>query len=565
MVALIIGAQEITLTTAKDSRLTTWYANGIDGSNEDGAMATVVLEQSIPDRWRNFHLLEYQCVDLNRQAVILSRTSRPSNKTKTMEHVVNITHKPNIIVVGDIFLDHTFYGSVSRIANEAPIPVYKHDREVWSLGGAGNVLANLAQMGCNQLFAFGRAGASTDHNTTQITSLLTKYNITNKLIYDDDVSTIVKNRYYCGKTMMFRHDQETVSWLSSAQEDTILEQISTLILNRETPINCIVFSDYNRGFLTRRLCQSIVNLAQTRGIFTCVDPKEDATKYKGCVLMKPNRAETLKLFGVQVEGIDTKHAHEVIHTIVGCTDSVITLSENGATLCSGSGSVIHCANQPMEVIDVTGAGDIVCATLAYLYPMQQNKQEILKVANILAMISVTHLSSYVLRLPDFIKCGALMNKEKRIEPAKMHTILDALHEEKQISVFTNGCFDIIHVGHLDLLKRCREMGNIVIVGLNSDASIARLKGPERPINTLEKRIAFLKALTYVDYIVVFEEDTPAELLAQLRPSILVKGGDYTVEQLVGREYAGEVCIVPFISGYSSTSVIRAAQANRHPM
>jgi D-beta-D-heptose 7-phosphate kinase/D-beta-D-heptose 1-phosphate adenosyltransferase len=474
-----------------------------------------------------------------------------------MEHVIHITHKPNIIVVGDIFLDHTFYGSVSRIANEAPVPVYKHDREVWSLGGAGNVLANLAQMGCNQLVAFGRTGSSSDSNTSQITDLLTKYKITNKLLYDESVSTIVKNRYYCGKTMMFRHDQVTVSWITPSQETKILEQFSAIIQNPETPIHCIVFSDYNRGFLTKRLCQEIIQLAKTRGIFTCVDPKEDATKYRGCSLIKPNRVETLKLFGIQVEGIDTKHAHDVIHTIVGCTDSVITLSENGATLCSGSGSIIHCANQPMEVIDVTGAGDIVCATFAYLYPIYSNKREILKVANILAMISVSHLSSYVLRLPDFIKCGALLNKEKRITEPKLRTILEVLHAEKQISVFTNGCFDIIHVGHLDLLKRCKEMGNVVIVGLNSDASISRLKGPERPINNLEKRIAFLSALTYVDYIVVFEEDTPAELLAQLRPSILVKGGDYKPEQLLGREYAGEVRIVPFIDGYSSTSVIRA--------
>ncbi len=480
-----------------------------------------------------------------------------------MEHILHIAHKPNIIVVGDIFLDHTFYGSVSRIANEAPIPVYKHDREVWSLGGAGNVLANLAQMGCNQLFAFGRIGSSSDHNTAQITSLLSKYNIYNKLLYDETMSTIVKNRYYCGKTMMFRHDQETVSWITSAQEDIVLEQISSILINPETPVSCIVFSDYNRGFLTKRLCQELIQLAKTHGVFTCVDPKEDATKYRGCSLIKPNRAETSKLFGVQVEGKDTKHAHEVIHTIVGCTDSVITLSENGATLFqSGTDTPLHCANQPMEVIDVTGAGDIVCATLAYLYPIYSNKQEILKIANILAMISVSHLSSYVLRSPDFIKCSTLMNKEKRIECSRLRKIIDVLHEDKQMSVFTNGCFDIIHVGHLDLLKRCREMGHIVIVGLNSDASISRLKGSERPINNLEKRIAFLSALTYVDYIVVFEEDTPAELLAHLRPSILVKGGDYTPEQLVGREHAGEVRIVPFVNGYSSTSVIRAAQANR---
>lgn len=475
-----------------------------------------------------------------------------------MEYTLNLPRKPHIIVLGDIFLDHTFHThNVARLANEAPIPVYKHTKELWSLGGAGNVIANLASMGCASLYAIGRVGSSTDYYTSQIVSLLEKYDVKNQLLYDASVPTIVKNRYYCGKTLLFRHDQEEVSKLSGKQEDVVIDRILSIVRNPETPIDCIVFSDYNKGFLTYRLCEAVIGIARDHNIFTCVDPKNDPSKYVGCSLIKPNRTETYKLFGIQVDGINTKQAHAHIHEKLGCEVSVITLSEHGATLFSKeSTDVLHCANQPMEVIDVTGAGDVVCATLAYLYPIYANKYEILKLANALAMISVGHLGSYILHPLDFVKCRSVLHTNKCIDISNLRRIIDILREEKHTSVFTNGCFDIIHVGHLDLLKRCKEMGDIVIVGLNSDASIARLKGPERPIMNVERRAAFLSALTYVDYVVVFEEDTPAEVLSQLRPSILVKGGDYKLEQIIGREFVEKVCIVPFVDGYSSSSVIR---------
>ena len=473
-----------------------------------------------------------------------------------MEFTLNFDSKPRILVLGDIFLDHTFYGIVTRIANEAPVPVYKQTRDVWTLGGAGNVLANLASMGCAELYAFGRIGADEPYKS-QIESLLSQYNINNQLLVDASVPNVVKNRYYCGKTLLFRHDYESQALLREEQEDVVIRRIQELC-NGRAKIDCIVFSDYNKGFLTNRLCDAIISIARSKGIFTVVDPKEQYTKYMGCSLIKPNRSETHKLFGVQVEGIDTKLAHQCIHEKVGCEASVITLSENGATLCNQSGEIIHCANQPMEVIDVTGAGDIVCATLAYLYPIYENKQHIIEIANVFAMISVGHLSTYVLQPYDFVKSRGIVSKSiqrnKCIDPSSLRRIIDVMHANT--TVFTNGCFDIIHVGHLDLLKRCRDMGDIVIVGLNSDASISRLKGPERPIMNLEKRVAFLSALEYVDYIVVFGEDTPAEVLAQLRPAILVKGADYKPEELPGREYVKEVRIVPLMEGYSSTSVIR---------
>lgn len=474
-----------------------------------------------------------------------------------MEYTLNIARKPNIIVLGDIFLDHTYHAnSVARLANEAPIPVYKHTKEIWSLGGAGNVIANLASMGCASLYALGRVGAPTEYHTARISSLLEKYKVNNQLLYDASFPTIVKNRYYCGKTLLFRHDQETTSLLSDTQEDIVIDRIASILSNPETPIDCIVFSDYSKGFLTTRLCQTIIGLARTRKIFTCVDPKDDPTKYIGCSLIKPNRTETYKLFGIQIDGSNTKHAHDCIHEKLGCESSVITLSEHGATLFShDSSEILHCTNQPMDVIDVTGAGDIVCATLAYLYTIHAIKHEVLKLANILAMISVGHLGSYILEPHDFVKCRSMLHTNKCINANNLRRIIEILHSENRTSVFTNGCFDIIHVGHLDLLRRCKEMGDIVIVGLNSDASISRLKGPERPIMNLEKRAAFLSALEFVDYVVVFDEDTPIELLSMLKPSLLVKGGDYKPEEIKGREFVNEVRIVPFIAGYSSTSVI----------
>lgn len=477
-----------------------------------------------------------------------------------MEYTLNLPRTPNIIVVGDIFLDHTFHtNTVARLANEAPIPVYKHSREVWSLGGAGNVIANLASMGCANLYAFGRVGAAADAHTAHIAALLDTYKVHNKLLYDPALPTIVKNRYYCGKMLLFRHDHEDVAPLTVTQEDAILASLADILAAGDTPIDCIVLSDYNKGVLTPRLCRELIALARAYNVMTCVDPKEDPAKYAGCTLIKPNKVETQKLFGIQVNGSNTRQAHEAIHAKLGCAASVITLSEHGATYFdSGCDDVIHCANRPMEVIDVTGAGDVVCATLAYLYPLHvANKQEILRLANAFAMISVGHLGSYILQPQDFIACRAVLHTNKRIDVRGLRTIL-AVAPGK--SVFTNGCFDIMHVGHLDLLKRCKEMGDIVIVGLNSDASVRRLKGPERPIMSVEKRVAFLSALESVDYVVVFEEDTPADILAQLRPSILVKGGDYKAEQIVGREYVDEVRIVPFVDGYSSSSVIRTVLA-----
>jgi D-beta-D-heptose 7-phosphate kinase / D-beta-D-heptose 1-phosphate adenosyltransferase len=469
-----------------------------------------------------------------------------------MDLTLSIPYKPTILVIGDVMLDHTFHGNVTKLANEAPIPVYKQSRELWSLGGAGNVAANLARMGCNELYLFGRVNCDMSELTSM---LLTKCNIQNELYIDPIHPTIIKHRYYSGKTLLFRHDNETIAPLPDTVCMSILERIRYLCVTKH--IDSIILSDYSKGFLTPTLCQGIVELAKRHGIFTCVDPKDDYSKYKGCSLLKPNRVETARLFGITVDGTNTKDAHIHIHNVVGCDVSVITLSEDGASIYDGT-TVYHCANQPMEVIDVTGAGDSMCATFGYLYPLLRNPEQILQIANKFAMISVGHIGSYVLTIRDFIH--ARTHTSKLVDVHRLQSIVSSAHDAGCTSIFTNGCFDILHVGHIDLLKRCKAMGDIVIIGLNSDTSIQRLKGPDRPIMNIEKRIAFLSALEYVDFICVFEEDTPAALLERIRPSILVKGGDYTIDKIIGREFVNSVCIVPFVDGFSTTSVIQTITA-----
>lgn len=461
-----------------------------------------------------------------------------------MDLCLSIGRKPSIIVVGDIMLDKSHFGAVGKIANEAPIPVFKCTAAVKeSLGGCGNVASNLAAMGCNKLFLFSRVGP----NASAIEQLCKTKDINCFLISCEESKTTIKNRYYVGKTLLFRHDEEECNHLTDEQADCITEGVSNIIKSG-THIDCIVLSDYNKGVLTPYLCQKLIALANQHDVATVIDPKVSAEKYFGCTVIKPNLTECAALF--KCNGLSGAEAHATIRELCGCKTSVITMSEHGISY-GDTEHYIHRRNTQMEVIDVTGAGDIVCSVLAYLYRLAP-PEKILEVANFFAMRSIGHLGSYTLERCDFLACRASMNNNKVVDAS-------AIHFAGSI-VFTNGCFDICHRGHIELLKRCRDFGNCVVVGLNSDASVRCLKGESRPIQNQETRAAFLSSLPYVDYICIFEEDTPEELIKQIRPAVLVKGGDYTVEQIVGREFAGRIEIVPFLDGNSTTRIVDAIRS-----
>jgi D-beta-D-heptose 7-phosphate kinase/D-beta-D-heptose 1-phosphate adenosyltransferase len=300
--------------------------------------------------------------------------------------------------------------------------------------------------------------------------------------------------------------------------------------------------------LTKYLCQHIIKVCQQYNIPTIVDPKYDYTKYIGCTVIKPNISETKRLFDIDLNVIPLDIGHSNIHKILNCYISIITLSGDGISAFKEN-KQYRVKEDTKDVIDVTGAGDIVCAVLGTYYPYIEETQQLITIANHLASISVAHMGVYTINETD------LINTYKFIHNSKLITAYMLSKMNIKNVVFTNGCFDIIHSGHIELFKFCKTLGDIVIVGINSDNSIKRLKGSSRPINTLFERIKILNAIDYVDFIIPFDSDTPLELIKEIKPNYLVKGGDYTIDKVIGREYSKEVIIFDYIKGLSTTNII----------
>jgi D-beta-D-heptose 7-phosphate kinase/D-beta-D-heptose 1-phosphate adenosyltransferase len=456
-----------------------------------------------------------------------------------------------IIVLGDIMLDYTNSGSINKLANEAPIPVFLKESEKVSLGGCGNVLQNLKALSCETLYLFSMCGDDAD--SVVLINLLDQLNIHHEAVKVNSKKTTSKHRFFSNNKLIFRYDIEDIYTLPKSLETSILEKLK-YILETET-IDCILFSDYNKGFLTNSLCESVISLANSKNVFTCVDPKNDYRKYKNCSLIKPNRNEVEKLFGITFSLDHLETVHSQIKELVCCKNTVITLGEQGISGCFENKEYFYWKYDSKDVIDVTGAGDVVNSILAYYFNQLEQKQRCLQLASYLATVSVSHMGAYTLQFTDILQGYKYLSNSKVIQ--KEHLV-----KLKKPLLFTNGCFDILHEGHISLFEYCRSIAKNeyeIVLGLNSDASIKRLKGSARPINTLFTRIAILNAIQHIDWIVVFEEDTPEALLHDLHPHILVKGGDYAVESIVGKEYCKEVKIVPFTYKISTSTIVKNIQ------
>jgi D-beta-D-heptose 7-phosphate kinase/D-beta-D-heptose 1-phosphate adenosyltransferase len=456
--------------------------------------------------------------------------------------------RKNIIVFGDIMLDFTAIGKVNKLANEAPIPVLLKENETITLGGCGNVLQNLSSLGTDKLFLFSMCGDDAD--SEKLEKCLKEIQVDYFLKKVKDKKTTSKHRFFSDNKLLFRYDNEEYYTLSTDEEKDILNQLNTILDAHE--IDCILFSDYNKGFLTKSLCQSVIELANKKNIFTCVDPKKEYGKYKNCSLIKPNRNEVEQMFGI-VFSIDTlPTVHKKIKELVNCKNTVITLGHEGISGCFDNNEYFYWKYDSKEVIDVTGAGDIVNSVLSYYYPSSKDKKVCLQLASVLATQSVQHLGTYKLQPYDILLAHRVLKENKIINSNELMNL-------KKPIIFTNGCFDILHEGHISLFKYCKDMAGSthqVVLGLNSDNSISRLKGPTRPIFNLASRLSILNAIEYIDWIVVFEEDTPELLIKELCPDILVKGGDYSIENVVGREYCREIKLFSFLYNNSTTNVIK---------
>jgi D-beta-D-heptose 7-phosphate kinase/D-beta-D-heptose 1-phosphate adenosyltransferase len=461
-----------------------------------------------------------------------------------------------VAILGDVVLDRYFTGSTSRVSREAPIPVVVCGEETDNLGGAGNVAANLRGLGC-RAFVTGTVGR--DAAASRIRHHLEERGIEARL-FERDSPTLTKTRLICGGQQVARFDHEKIGPPDERSAEEAVRWLKALI--DEGRVQAAVLSDYGLGFCAPRLCAAAAETARGR-VPLFVDPRgSDWSKYRGAAVVTPNLAELSAAWGRPVPNDDdaVARAGESVRRNAGLEWLLVTRSARGMTLVGKDGAA-HLPARPVEVFDVSGAGDTVIACLAAGIAVGFPIREAMSFSNEAAQIVVAKSGTYPIAASDLIP-RAEPHAERAVTREEAVRICRRWKEEGRV-VFTNGCFDILHAGHIDSLERARSLGDRLIVGLNSDRSVEALKGKGRPVNNERNRARLLAALRAVDLVVVFGEDTPAALLSELRPHVLAKGGDYRAENLPGREFAEEVVILPLAKGLSTTEILcRAAERRR---
>ena len=453
----------------------------------------------------------------------------------------------SILVVGDLMIDHYVMGKCNRISPEAPVQVVEVNSEKYILGGAGNVVNNLLSLGANVSIA---SVIGKDENGVWLEEKLKNKNI-NLILAKENRPTTKKSRIIASHQQIVRVDKEEKKDISNQSIENILSQIQTQIQK----FDVIILSDYAKGVLTKELSQKIIKLAKSHNIPVFVDPKKDYEKYEGATLITPNKKEASEATNISIENEESLlKAGKLLREKYKLNKVLITLSEEGMAIFEDELSKIPTVAK--EVYDVTGAGDTVIATLSYFYAKTKDIKISAHYANIAAGIVVGKLGSATTTLEE------IEEYENKIEYVSSHKLktFDEIEEIAQTTdkkiVFTNGCFDILHIGHVSYLQKAKKLGDILIVGVNSDESVKRLKGESRPINSEFDRAYLLASLECVDYVVIFKEDTPYKLIKRVTPDILVKGKDYEGKEVVGSDIAKSVQLIDFINGKSTTNIIK---------
>ena len=479
--------------------------------------------------------------------------------TKTVnEFLTNSLPNLKIAVIGDVMVDRYVFGDVSRISPEAPVPVNRVSSVKEVLGGAGNVASNLANLDCHVYL--GAVAGVDDHGRVLDKLLIADGIDTSGLIYDNNRSTITKMRILGDRQQMMRLDFETITPITTDEEERLISWLDGLC---QQGLQGIVISDYGKGVCTPTLLQEVFRLAHTYNVQTIVDPKgADWSKYDGATCITPNVKELGESLGRLIPNEDAsviEAAKEVlgklnIQYIIG------TRSAKGITVVAKDGRTWHNPATQQDVFDVSGAGDTVVAMMISCLASGLSMRLALHIANGAAGIVVSKVGTYPIHRQELIDLWQSVRQLTASSPLytkeEMKALIDKWQSMDETVVFTNGCFDILHRGHITYLQEAAQLGRHLIIGLNSDASVRRLKGETRPIVSEDDRAALLSALQCVDGVVLFEEDTPAELLSYLRPNILVKGGDYKKEEIIGRESVDEVAVLSFKEGYSTSDIVK---------
>lgn len=465
--------------------------------------------------------------------------------------------RPNILVVGDLMIDHYLWGKAERISPEAPVQVVDVANETTVLGGAGNVVNNLIALGASVSVA---SVIGDDANGIELTLMLKSIGVNREgMVTQPKRKTSKKSRVVASNQQILRYDNESKELITAESEQKILETIEKNLFLYDV----IIISDYGKGVITHTLSQGIISLARPKDKKVLVDPKGyDYNKYHGAHLLTPNKKEAIEATGIEIKDVESLNSALLnLKNTYELDRSMITLSEDGMAIYDEALKRFPTVAQ--EVYDVTGAGDTVIASMAFALSSGHSIDESARFANLAAGVVVGKIGSATVTLDEIEEYEATLHQSSSNAHIKTFEeiayIVNRCRQHNKRIVFTNGCFDILHVGHVKYLEVAKNFGDILVVGLNSDASVRELKGPSRPVNTEDNRAYILAALESVDYVVKFSDDTPYELIRMLRPDVLVKGGDYEGKKVVGTEFSKELKLVQFIDEISTTKTIEKIQ------
>ncbi len=485
---------------------------------------------------------------------------------KTLLDLLGTFHSARVLILGDLMLDRFVYGSVERISPEAPIPVMTVERTVDMLGGAANVARNVATLGA-QAMLIGVVGedAIADHMRTQFALIPT---VQAELILDSHRPTTIKTRHVADRQQILRTDMESKAPLDEAVAIALLARYRELLARADI----VIFSDYAKGVLSERVSAEAIDAARKAGRMVLVDPKAKSfQKYRGASVLTPNRHELEVACGhVCAEDKEIEAGARVAMDQARCDAVVVTRGKEGMSIVRRDGATEHIRTVAKEVFDVSGAGDTAVATLGLGLANRAGISDAVRLANAAAGVVVGKYGTASVTTGEII---ARLGLTEEGQVSSKHFSLDSVQQlvehwrEQGLRIaFTNGCFDLLHPGHVSLLNQARHAADRLVVGLNSDLSVRRLKGPERPVQGEVARATVLASLKVVDAVVIFGEDTPLKLIDALAPDVLVKGADYTVENVVGaelvRQRGGSVLLAELVPSQSTSSTIARMTAHR---
>ena len=466
----------------------------------------------------------------------------------------NQTYTPKILVVGDLILDQYLWGSSDRISPEAPVPIVNIVDDDIVLGGAGNVINNLNSLGAkvDVISVIGVCEIS-----QKLQELLKEINVdTQFLTIQKDRISSKKSRIISAQQQVIRFDYESIDEINNKSKTAVLDIFNKIISNYDA----VLLSDYGKGVLTFDLTRSLIISSNKHNKKVLVDPKGlDYSKYNGAYLLTPNKKEASVATNIDIINDESlTQAIKVLKDNLNLEVSLITLSEQGVAIFDNKLRIQPTAAR--EVYDVTGAGDTILASLGFALSCNNSIDEAVKFANLAAGIVVGKIGSGTATMNEIIDYESNLDTTPTSQNIKtwseIKSIIHKLNNNKKKIVFTNGCFDILHIGHIKYLEKSKTFGDILIIGLNSDESVQKIKGNNRPINNQIDRAYILSSIKVVDYVVIFNEDTPFDLINLVKPDILVKGGDYKGKKVVGQDIAKELKIVPFVDGKSTSITIK---------